>query len=164
MSEVSIDLTDVDQEGRFSRFELITWWEQERLAKAKFLVIGAGALGNEILKNCALSGCGILATNSGNASISGNTVTGAPAGITVTGSPGAEVSGNEVCGSTGPDLSLDPSASAARNTCGVDCALACQQLPLAAPPIPALTRAAFALLAALLGAIAVGARSHRARG
>jgi molybdopterin/thiamine biosynthesis adenylyltransferase len=47
-------------EGRFSRFELISWWEQARLQKGKALVIGAGALGNEIVKNCALAGVGNL--------------------------------------------------------------------------------------------------------
>jgi adenylyltransferase/sulfurtransferase len=45
-------------EDRFSRFELIGWWEQERLAAAKVLLLGAGALGNEILKNLALLGVG----------------------------------------------------------------------------------------------------------
>jgi molybdopterin/thiamine biosynthesis adenylyltransferase len=44
--------------GRFSRFELIGWWDQRRLANAKALVIGAGALGNEIIKNLALLGVG----------------------------------------------------------------------------------------------------------
>ncbi len=44
------------EEDRFSRFRLITWWEQERLREANVLVIGAGALGNEILKNLALLG------------------------------------------------------------------------------------------------------------
>ena len=43
---------------RFSRFELISWWEQERLARAKVVVIGAGALGNEIVKNFAMAGIG----------------------------------------------------------------------------------------------------------
>jgi molybdopterin/thiamine biosynthesis adenylyltransferase len=43
---------------RFARFRLISWWDQERLAAAKVLLIGAGALGNEILKNLALLGVG----------------------------------------------------------------------------------------------------------
>ncbi len=49
--EVSgVDVADADDEDRFARFKLINWWEQKRLAKAKILVVGAGALGNEILK------------------------------------------------------------------------------------------------------------------
>ena len=32
--------------GRFARFELISWWDQKRLARAKVLVVGAGELGN----------------------------------------------------------------------------------------------------------------------
>jgi len=38
------------QENRFSRFELIRWWDQSRLQNARVLVIGAGALGNELSK------------------------------------------------------------------------------------------------------------------
>jgi adenylyltransferase/sulfurtransferase len=45
-------------DGRFARFGLIGWWDQQRLASAKALVIGAGALGNEIVKNLALLGVG----------------------------------------------------------------------------------------------------------
>lgn len=56
----SPDIAIREAEGRFSRFELIRWWDQPRLRAARVLVIGAGALGNELVKNCALLGIGNL--------------------------------------------------------------------------------------------------------
>ena len=52
---VEIDLTS---ESPYHRQELITWWDQKALLSSKVLVVGAGALGNEIVKNLALVGVG----------------------------------------------------------------------------------------------------------
>ena len=46
------------QKDRLGTFEFISWWEREKVQKAKVLVIGAGALGNEVLKNLTLMGVG----------------------------------------------------------------------------------------------------------
>ena len=48
----------IDDSDRYSRLRLIGWWDQEKIAAAKVLVVGAGALGNEVLKNLALLGLG----------------------------------------------------------------------------------------------------------
>jgi molybdopterin/thiamine biosynthesis adenylyltransferase len=50
----------IDDDDRYSRLRLIPWWRQDRLAAAKVLVVGAGALGNEVLKNLALLGVGAV--------------------------------------------------------------------------------------------------------
>lgn len=52
--EVSVE----DEYDRYHRQNLISWWDQDLLAAARVLVVGAGALGNELVKNLALVGVG----------------------------------------------------------------------------------------------------------
>ncbi|HMT04270.1 MAG TPA: ThiF family adenylyltransferase [Solirubrobacterales bacterium] len=47
-----------DESDRYHRQNLISWWDQDRLHSARVIVVGAGALGNEIVKNLALMGVG----------------------------------------------------------------------------------------------------------
>ncbi|WP_318504157.1 ThiF family adenylyltransferase [Bacillus sp. T3] len=61
MSIETINLSNEDfEEDKYSRLKLISWWEQERLANAKIMVVGAGAIGNELIKNLALLGIGTV--------------------------------------------------------------------------------------------------------
>ena len=46
------------QEDQYSRLKLIPWWDQDRLRNAKIMVVGAGAIGNELIKNLTLLGIG----------------------------------------------------------------------------------------------------------
>ncbi len=46
------------QTDRLGTFDLISWWERDRVRAAKVLVVGAGALGNEVVKNLTLMGVG----------------------------------------------------------------------------------------------------------
>ena len=58
MSE-NIELSSSDfEEDRYARLRLIPWWDQERLKNATIMVVGAGAIGNELIKNLALLGIG----------------------------------------------------------------------------------------------------------
>ena len=52
-----IIITDPDSD-RYHTFGYISWWQQEVVRDATILVVGAGALGNEVLKNLALMGIG----------------------------------------------------------------------------------------------------------
>jgi molybdopterin/thiamine biosynthesis adenylyltransferase len=54
-----IDISD-PRTDRYNTFDFISWWKQETVRDATIMVIGAGALGNEVLKNLALMGVGRL--------------------------------------------------------------------------------------------------------
>jgi DNA-binding transcriptional regulator YhcF (GntR family) len=43
---------------RLGTFDFISWWEKEKVRDARVMVVGAGALGNEVIKNLALMGVG----------------------------------------------------------------------------------------------------------
>ena len=48
------------QTDRLGTFEFISWWEREKVQNAHVLVVGAGALGNDVIKNLALMGVGYI--------------------------------------------------------------------------------------------------------
>ncbi|MBF0344752.1 MAG: ThiF family adenylyltransferase [Nitrospirae bacterium] len=58
MRSFVVNSIDVVDDSPFDRQERISWWSQEKLSEAKVMVVGAGAIGNETLKNLALLGVG----------------------------------------------------------------------------------------------------------
>lgn len=48
----------VRQERYDATFQMMSWWDSEVVENAKVMVVGAGALGNEVLKNLALMNVG----------------------------------------------------------------------------------------------------------
>lgn len=58
MSEL-LELNKEDfEEDKYSRLRLIPWWNQEKLLNTTIMVVGAGAIGNELIKNLTLLGIG----------------------------------------------------------------------------------------------------------
>ncbi|MEH1799000.1 MAG: ThiF family adenylyltransferase [Nostoc sp.] len=55
--EPLLEIGDPEQD-RYASLNLINWWEQEKLSRSRVMVVGVGALGNEVLKNLALLGVG----------------------------------------------------------------------------------------------------------
>ena len=59
MANDTLELQSSDfEEDRYARLRLIPWWDQERLKNATIMVVGAGAIGNELIKNLTLLGIG----------------------------------------------------------------------------------------------------------
>lgn len=56
MKKFVVSQTSQINESPFDRQERISWWSQEKIENAKVMVVGAGATGNETLKNLALLG------------------------------------------------------------------------------------------------------------
>jgi adenylyltransferase/sulfurtransferase len=48
------------KKDRLGTFDFISWWERDTVAEAAVMIVGAGALGNEVAKNLALMGVGKL--------------------------------------------------------------------------------------------------------
>jgi molybdopterin/thiamine biosynthesis adenylyltransferase len=53
-------MLDPRRTQRYRRHDLIDWFSQEQVSASRIAVIGAGAVGNEVVKNLALLGCGTI--------------------------------------------------------------------------------------------------------
>ncbi|WP_235299124.1 HesA/MoeB/ThiF family protein [Portibacter marinus] len=58
--KLKIENTGGAKEHWDDTFRLMSWWDAERVKKAQVMVVGAGALGNEVLKNLALMNVGSI--------------------------------------------------------------------------------------------------------
>jgi len=58
LKKFTIDNIFNPDDDPYDRQKRISWWSQKKLFKAKVMVVGAGAIGNETLKNLALLGVG----------------------------------------------------------------------------------------------------------
>lgn len=56
MKKFSINQVIDIEDNPFDRHSRMSWWSQEKVSQAKVMVVGAGAIGNETLKNLALLG------------------------------------------------------------------------------------------------------------
>ena len=58
ITQTPLMVVDDGPDDRYSRLRLIPWWDQELLMRSRVMVVGAGAIGNELLKNLAMLGIG----------------------------------------------------------------------------------------------------------
>ncbi len=58
--KLKLENTGKQKENWDDTFRLMSWWDAERVSKANVMVVGAGALGNEVLKNLALMNVGSI--------------------------------------------------------------------------------------------------------
>ncbi len=53
-------MLDPRRAQRYRRHDLIDWFSQDQVTASRIAVVGAGAVGNEVVKNLALLGCGTI--------------------------------------------------------------------------------------------------------
>lgn len=58
--KLKLENTGQQKEHWDDTFRLMSWWDADRVKDAKVMVVGAGALGNEVLKNLALMNVGSI--------------------------------------------------------------------------------------------------------
>jgi molybdopterin/thiamine biosynthesis adenylyltransferase len=58
MAKLTINAQEKRAEDWDGTFQMMSWWDSNRVKEAKVMVVGAGALGNEVLKNLALMNVG----------------------------------------------------------------------------------------------------------